>query len=73
MAGTAQVLDCKGKGQVRVYPSTRAVEITLYRLVEGDVQYLSASCMIKGMDSSLDIMMGSDTVLYTVPEKFTRS
>ena len=44
-------------------------EITLYRLVEGDVSILSASCMIKGMDISLDMMMESDTVLYTIPKE----
>lgn len=41
----------------------------MYRLVEGDVSILSASCMIKGMDISLDMMMESDTVLYTIPKE----
>ena len=51
--------DCAGvqivkEGQVRVYiTSPSGGEITLYRLVEGDVSILSASCMIKGMDISL--------------------
>ena len=59
--------DCAGvqivkEGQVRVYiTSPSGGEITLYRLVEGDVSILSASCMIKGMDISLDMMMESDT------------
>ena len=53
--------DCAGvqivkEGQVRVYiTSPSGGEITLYRLVEGDVSILSASCMIKGMDISLDM------------------
>jgi len=67
--------DCAGvqivkEGQVRVYiTSPSGGEITLYRLVEGDVSILSASCMIKGMDISLDMMMESDTVLYTIPKE----
>ena len=69
MAGTAQVYSVK-EGQVRVYiTSPSGGEITLYRLVEGDVSILSASCMIKGMDISLDMMMESDTVLYTIPKE----
>ena len=67
--------DCAGvqivkEGQVRVYiTSPSGGEITLYRLGEGDVSILSASCMIKGMDISLDMMMESDTVLYTIPKE----
>ena len=57
------------EGQVRVYiTSPGGGEITLYRLVEGDVSILSASCMMKGMDISLDMMMESDAVLCTIPK-----
>ena len=67
--GLRRCTDCKGR-QVRVYiTSPSGGEITLYRLVEGDVSILSASCMIKGMDISLDMMMESDTVLYTIPKE----
>ena len=70
--------DCAGvqivkEGQVRVYiTSPSGGEITLYRLVEGDVSILSASCMIKGMDISLDMMRESDTVLYTIPKEIDK-
>ena len=58
------------QGQVRVYiTSPGGGEITLYRLIEGDVSILSASCMIKGMDISLDMMMESDAVLCTIPKE----
>ena len=71
--------DCAGvqivkEGQVRVYiTSPSGGEITLYRLVEGDVSILSASCMIKGMDISLDMMMNRTQYCIRFRKKFTRN
>lgn len=70
--------DCAGvqivkEGQVRVYiTSPSGVEITLYRLVRR-CQYPECVLYDKGMDISLDMMMESDTVLYTTRKKFTRN
>ncbi len=66
--------DCAGvqlvkSGQVRAYiTSPGGGEITLFRLVEGDVSILSAACMMKGMDIEMDMQIEEDTILYTIPK-----
>ena len=43
-------------------------DITLFRLLEGDVSILSAACMLNGMDVELDMEMETDCELYTIPK-----
>lgn len=58
------------EGQIRVYiTSPGGGEITLYRLVEGDVSILSAACMMKGMDIELDMQMEEDARICTIPKE----
>lgn len=57
------------KGQIRTYiTSPSGGEITLFRLVEGDVSILSAACMLRGMNIEMDMQMEEDSVLYTIPK-----
>lgn len=57
------------KGQVRVFVTSQGGgEITLFRLVEGDVGILSAACMMKGMDIELDMEVEDDSVICTIPK-----
>lgn len=56
-------------GQARVFvTSLHGGEITLFRLVEGDVSILSAACMMKGMDIELDMELEADSVICTIPK-----
>lgn len=56
-------------GQARVFvTSPNGGEITLFRLVEGDVSILSAACMMKGMDIELDMELEADSVICTIPK-----
>ena len=58
-----------GKGRVRVFiTSPGGGDITLFRLLEGDVSILSAACMLNGMDVELDMEMETDCELYTIPK-----
>ena len=57
------------KGRVRVFiTSPGGGDITLFRLLEGDVSILSAACMLNGMDVELDMEMETDCELYTIPK-----
>lgn len=57
------------KGQARVYvTSPGGGEITLFRLVEGDVSILSAACMMKGLDIELDMELEEDSIICTIPK-----
>lgn len=57
------------QGRARVYiTSAGGGEITLFRLLEGDVSILSAACMLNGLDIELDMEMESDVVLCTIPK-----
>ena len=61
-----QVLE---QGRARVFiTSQNGGEITLFRLLEGDVSILSAACMLNGMDIELDMEMETDTILCTIPK-----
>lgn len=58
-----------GKGRVQVFiTSPGGGDITLFRLLEGDVSILSAACMLNGMDVELDMEMETDCELYTIPK-----
>ena len=57
-------------GRARVFiTSPGGGDITLFRLIEGDVSILSAACMLNGMDIELDMEMETDTELYTIPKQ----
>ena len=61
------------QGRVRVFiTSPGGGDITLFRLLEGDVSILSAACMLNGMDIELDMEMETDCVIYTIPKKIYR-
>ena len=61
------------QGRARVFiTSPGGGDITLFRLLEGDVSILSAACMMNGMDSELDMEMETDCEIYTIPKKIYR-
>lgn len=61
------------KGRARVFiTSPGGGDITLFRLMDGDVSILSAACMLNGMDVELDMEMETDCVIYTIPKKIYR-
>ena len=61
------------QGRTRVFiTSPGGGDITLFRLLEGDVSILSAACMLNGMDIELDMEMETDCVIYTIPKKIYR-
>ncbi len=52
------------EGQARVFiTSPGGGEITLFRLLDGDVSILSAACMMKGLDIELDMELEADSVI----------
>lgn len=58
------------EGQARVFiTSPSGGEITLFRLVEGDVSILSAACMMRGLDIELDMELETDSVICTIPKQ----
>ncbi len=67
--------DCLGillikSGELRVYMvSEEGREITLYRLGEGDVCVLSASCVLSSITFDVYIDAEVDTVLFQMPSK----
>lgn len=62
-----------GSGRVRVFiTSPGGGDITLFRLIGGDVSILSAACMLNGMDIELDMEMETDCTIYTIPKKVYR-
>lgn len=57
-------------GRVRAFiTSPGGGDITLFRLLEGDVSILSAACMLNGMDVELNLEMETDCLIYTIPKK----
>ena len=62
-----QIIDT---GRVRVFiTSPGGGDITLFRLLDGDVSILSAACMLNGMDVELDMEMETDCTVYTIPKR----
>ena len=56
-------------GQTRVYvTSPSGGEITLFRLLDGDVSILSAACMMRGLDIELDMEVEKDSEICTIPK-----
>lgn len=66
-------MDCTGlllvqSGQLRAFIlSEDGREITLYRLLDGDICLFSASCMMKSIQFDVMIKSEKDTVLYVIP------
>lgn len=61
------------KGRARIFiTSPNGGDITLFRLMDGDVSILSAACMLNGMDIELDMEMETECVIYTIPKKIYR-
>ena len=57
------------KGRARIFiTSPNGGDITLFRLMDGDVSILSAACMLNGMDIELDMEMETDCT-YTIPKR----
>lgn len=71
--------ECKGlivvlSGSLRAYMlSEGGREITLYRLHDGDVCIMTASCVIKGMTYAIMIQSESDSRLFSIPADLYRS
>lgn len=62
------------KGRARIFiTSPNGGDITLFRLVDGDVSILSAACMLNGMDVELDMEMETDGIVYTIPKKLYKN
>ena len=58
------------KGRARIFiTSPNGGDITLFRLMDGDVSILSAACMLNGMDIELDMEMETDCTVYTIPKR----
>lgn len=66
-------LDCTGlllveRGQLRAYIlSDEGREITLYRLLAGDICLFSASCMMRSIQFEIMIEAEKDTELWSIP------
>ena len=66
-------MDCTGlllvqHGQLRAYIlSEEGREITLYRLLEGDICLFSASCMMRSIQFEVMIEAEKDTELWIIP------
>lgn len=58
------------KGRARIFiTSPNGGDITLFRLMDGDVSILSAACMLNSMDIELDMEMETDCTVYTIPKR----
>lgn len=56
-------------GRVRVFiNSANGGEITLYRLLDGDVCVLSASCMMKNLNFAVNMEIEEDTEFAVIPK-----
>ncbi len=61
-------------GRARIFlTSPNGGDITLFRLMDGDVSILSAACMLSGMDVELDMEMETDCTVYTIPKRLYKS
>ena len=71
--------DCAGlilvkKGRLRVFTlSKEGREITLYRLMQGDICLLSASCMLTGISFDVFIRAETDTEIILLPSEIYKS
>lgn len=56
------------KGQIRAYTvSEEGKEITLYRLIEGDICIMSASCMLKEITFNISLTFEKDSEIFVIP------
>ncbi|QSX06494.1 Crp/Fnr family transcriptional regulator [Sedimentibacter sp. zth1] len=56
-------------GRVRVFiMSPNGGEITLYRLLDGDICVLSAACMINSLDVEINMEFEEDSEIYLIPK-----
>ena len=66
-------LDCTGlllikSGQLRAYIlSDEGREITLYRLLDGDMCLFSASCIMSSLQFTINIISEKDSVIWVIP------
>ncbi len=71
--------ECSGliilvQGQIRAYiTSPEGKEITLYRLLDGDVCIMSASCMLKDINFDIHLDMEKDCKLIHIPSHIFES
>ena len=66
LEGCTGVLAVK-RGQLRAYlMSDEGKEITLYRLLDGDVCFLSASCILKNISFDIYVDTEEETELYLI-------
>lgn len=62
------------KGRQRIFlTSPNGGEITLYRLLPGDVCILSAACMIKNLNLETHVEYEEDTIAYYVPKQLFKA
>lgn len=67
--------DCEGviivkSGRIRVYiTSPNGNEITLFRLLDGDLCIMSASCIIKNLSFESEMLFEEDTEILVIPKK----
>lgn len=72
-------MDCTGlllvqHGQLRAYIlSEDGREITLYRLLDGDICLFSASCMMRSIQFEIMIEAEKDTELWSIPAEIYKS
>ena len=62
------------EGRQRIFlTSLNGGEITLYRLLPGDVCILSAACMIKNLNLETHVEYEEDTTAYFVPKQLFKT
>lgn len=72
-------MDCAGllvvrSGQLRAYIlSEEGREITLYRLLAGDICLLSASCVLRNIQFEISVEAERDSAVWTVPPDIWRA
>lgn len=72
-------MDCTGlllleQGQLRSFMlSEEGREITLYRLLDGDICLFSASCMLRSIQFDVTITAQRDTSLWVIPAELYKS
>ncbi len=72
-------MDCTGlllleQGQLRAFMlSEDGREITLYRLLDGDICLFSASCMLRSIQFDVTITAQRDTSLWVIPAELYKS
>ncbi|MBC7764890.1 MAG: Crp/Fnr family transcriptional regulator [Hyphomonadaceae bacterium] len=74
----SDVSECSGLivvkfGQLRAFYSTEeGKQITLYRLLDGDVCIMSASCVLKNITFEVSLAFETDSEIYIIPIRIWR-